>query len=46
MSILALGSDPAHPGAQAWAARAKQRLDVVGDRSLWSGHRTFSPRRS
>jgi hypothetical protein len=65
--VLVLGSDPARPGARAWAAqkpnllnvaisRAKQRLYVVGDRSLWSGqphfsllahaldHRPFSPR--
>ena len=51
--ILVLGSDPARPGARAWAAqkpnllnvavsRSKQRLYVVGDRRLWSGQPQFS----
>jgi hypothetical protein len=65
--LLVLGSDPDRPGARAWAAqkpnllnvavsRARQRLYVIGNHSVWSGqphfgllarsldHRPFTPR--
>lgn len=51
--FLVLGSDPAKPGARAWASkkpnmlnvaltRSKKRLYVIGNRKLWKGNQFFS----
>jgi len=51
--LFVLGGDPAHPGAQQWAAekpnlynvavsRARKRLYVIGDQSLWGHLQYFS----